>query len=146
MCFLVPKKNLSKILWRFRNIMTLFKGYCCIENNNCFSFSLKFILTQFKFIPDEFKYRRDSNGLKLHICTLTKTDGRIHAKSMISVCWLPYPQNHITGNAPYGTGNAIHTANVSCPYRYCTPLYFTFFLANPLRYVPIQSTGTVITM
>ena len=25
-------------------------------------------------------------------------------------------------------------------------LYFTFFLANPLRYVPIQSTSTVITM
>ena len=63
-----------------------------------------------------------------------------------SVCCLPYPQNHITGNAPYGTGNAVHTGNVSCPYQYCTPLYFTFFLANPLRYVPIQSTGTVITM
>jgi hypothetical protein len=25
------------------------------------------------------------------------------------VCWLPYPQNHITGNAPYGTGKATHT-------------------------------------
>jgi hypothetical protein len=27
-------------------------------------------------------------------------------------CWLPYPQNHITGNAPYGTGNATHTGAV----------------------------------
>ncbi len=62
------------------------------------------------------------------------------------ISWLPYPQNHITGNALYGTGNAIHIGNVSCPYRYCTPLYFMFFLANPLRYVPIQSTGTVIPM
>ncbi len=26
--------------------------------------------------------------------------------------WLPYPQNHITGNAPYGTGNATHTGAV----------------------------------
>ncbi len=28
------------------------------------------------------------------------------------LCWLPYPQNHITGNAPYGTGNATHTGAV----------------------------------
>ncbi len=27
-------------------------------------------------------------------------------------CWLLYPQNHITGNAPYGTGNATHTSAV----------------------------------
>jgi hypothetical protein len=62
------------------------------------------------------------------------------------ICWLPYPQNHITGNAPYGTDNATHTGNVSCPYRYCTSIYFMFFLANPLHYVPIQSTDTVIAM
>ncbi len=55
------------------------------------------------------------------------------------MCWLPYLQNFITGNTPYGTGNATHTGNVRCPYRYCTPLYFMFFLANALRYVPIQS-------
>ncbi len=24
---------------------------------------------------------------------------------------------YITGNAPYGTGNATHTGNVRCPYR-----------------------------
>jgi hypothetical protein len=66
--------------------------------------------------------------------------------SEMRVCWLPFPQNHITGNAPYGIGNATHTGNVSCPYRYCTPLYFTIFLAKPLRYVPIQSTSTVIAM
>jgi hypothetical protein len=29
-----------------------------------------------------------------------------------SVCCLPYLQNHITGNAPYGTGNATHTGAV----------------------------------
>ncbi len=28
------------------------------------------------------------------------------------LCWLPYPQNHITGNAPYGTGNATHAGAV----------------------------------
>jgi hypothetical protein len=28
------------------------------------------------------------------------------------ICWLPYPQNYITGNTPYGTGNATHTGNV----------------------------------
>ncbi len=43
------------------------------------------------------------------------------------LCWLPYPQNPITGSAPYGTGNAIHTSNVSCPYPYCTPLFFLRF-------------------
>jgi hypothetical protein len=43
------------------------------------------------------------------------------------LCWLPYLQNHITGNAPYGTGNATHTGNVSCPHQYCTLLYFMFF-------------------
>ncbi len=31
MCFLVQKKHLSKILWRFRNITTLFNGYWRIE-------------------------------------------------------------------------------------------------------------------
>jgi hypothetical protein len=55
------------------------------------------------------------------------------------ICWLPYPQKYITGNTPYGTGNATHTGNVRCPYWYCTPLYFTSFLANALRYVLIQS-------
>ncbi len=57
----------------------------------------------------------------------------------ILMCWLPYPQNYITGNTPYGTGNATHTGNVRCPYQYYTPHYFTSFLANALRYVPIQS-------
>ncbi len=33
-------------------------------------------------------------------------------KSRESMCWLPYPQNHITGNALYGTGNATHTGAV----------------------------------
>jgi hypothetical protein len=28
------------------------------------------------------------------------------------MCWLPYPQNYITGNTPYGTANATHTRNV----------------------------------
>ncbi len=32
--------------------------------------------------------------------------------SLIHKCWLPYPQNHITGNAPHGTGNATHTGAV----------------------------------
>ncbi len=26
----------------------------------------------------------------------------------IFICWLPYPQNYITGNTPYSTGNATH--------------------------------------
>jgi hypothetical protein len=29
-----------------------------------------------------------------------------------NMCWLPYLQNYITGNTPYGTGNATHTGNV----------------------------------
>ncbi len=70
--------------------MTLFKGYCRIEKIIVSLSSLKFILPQFKFIPDEFKYRRDSNGLKLHFRTLTKTDARIHKKSMF----------YISGNSP----------------------------------------------
>ena len=28
------------------------------------------------------------------------------------LCWLPFPQNYITGNTPYGTGNATHTGKV----------------------------------
>ncbi len=28
------------------------------------------------------------------------------------ICWLPYLQNYITGNIPYGTGNTNHTGNV----------------------------------
>ncbi len=57
-CFLVPKSYLSEILWRFRNTMTLFEGPLSYQEDNWFSFSLNFILTQFKFIPPEFKYRR----------------------------------------------------------------------------------------
>ncbi len=55
------------------------------------------------------------------------------------ICWLPYLQNYITGNTPYGTGNATHTGNVRCPYRYCMPHYFTSPLATALCYIPIQS-------
>ncbi len=84
-----PKKS------SFQNIMTLPKYYDAIYGillywkDNCFSFSLKSILAQFKFIPNEFKYRRDSNGLILHFRTLTKTDARIHAKSMFSIVKSP---------------------------------------------------------
>ena len=62
----------------FRNIMTLPK-YCDVLKwllsyweDNCFSFSPKFVLAQFKFIPAEFKYHRDSNGLKINLHTPTK--------------------------------------------------------------------------
>ncbi len=44
--------------------MTLPK-YLSYWEDNCLSFFLKFVLLQFKFIPAEFKYRRDSNGLKI---------------------------------------------------------------------------------
>ena len=54
--------------------MTLFKGPLSYQEDNWFSFSLNFILVQFKFIPAEFK--------KIHFCTLTKTDAR---KGMISM-------------------------------------------------------------
>ena len=46
-------------------------------------FVLKFVLTQFKFIPSEFKYRRDSNGLNIHFRAPTKTDARIHFTSYV---------------------------------------------------------------
>jgi hypothetical protein len=36
--------------------MTLFKGPLSYQEDNWFSFSLNFILAQFKFIPAEFKY------------------------------------------------------------------------------------------
>jgi hypothetical protein len=55
------------------------------------------------------------------------------------MCWFPYPHFYISGNTPCSTGNSTHTGYVRCPYRYCTPLHFTSFLANALRYVPIQS-------
>jgi hypothetical protein len=81
---------------------------------------------------------------RLHNCVTNTTRilGIIHTIDILHclcMCWLPYPQNYIPGNTPYGTGNATHTGNVRCPYRYCTPLYFTSFLANALHYVPIQS-------
>jgi hypothetical protein len=38
--------------------MTLFEGPLSYQEDNWFSFSLNFILAQFKFIPTEFKYRR----------------------------------------------------------------------------------------
>ncbi len=38
--------------------------------------------------------------------------GRYESLLGSSMFWLPYPQNHITGNAPYGTGNATHTGAV----------------------------------
>ncbi len=62
--------------------MTLPK-YLSYWEDNCFSFFLKFVLLQFKFIPTEFKYRRDSNGLKIQFCTLTKTDAIIHFTSYV---------------------------------------------------------------
>ena len=39
-CHLVPKSYLSEILWRFRNIMMLFKGPLSYQEDNWFSFSL----------------------------------------------------------------------------------------------------------
>ncbi len=62
--------------------MTLTK-YLSYWEDNRFSFFLKFVLLQFKFIPAEFKYRRDSNGLKIQFRTLTKTEARIHFTSYV---------------------------------------------------------------
>ncbi len=62
--------------------MTLLK-YLSYWEDIFFSFFLKFVLLQFKFIPAEFKYRRDSNGLKIQFRTLTKTDARIHFTSYV---------------------------------------------------------------
>jgi hypothetical protein len=50
-----------------------------------FSFFLKFVLAQFKSILAEFKYCRDSNGLKILFHTLTTTDARIHFKGMLFI-------------------------------------------------------------
>ena len=36
-----------------------------------------------QFIPAEFKYRRDSNGLNIHFHTPTMTDARIHFTSYV---------------------------------------------------------------
>ncbi len=79
----------------FQNIMTLPK-YLSYGEDNCFSFFLKFVLLQFKFIPAEFKYCRDSNGQKIQFRTLTKTDARIHFTSYVFMylclpIWAPLP-------------------------------------------------------
>ena len=53
-------------------MMLLNKWSLSYWEDNCFSFSLKFALAQFKFIPAEFKYGRDGNGLKINFCTPRK--------------------------------------------------------------------------
>ncbi len=58
--------------------MMLFRDYCHREKV-IFSFFLKFVLAQFKSIPAEFKYRRDSNCLKILFHTPVKTDARTHS-------------------------------------------------------------------
>jgi hypothetical protein len=55
---------------------------------------------QFKSIPAEFKYCRDSNSLKILFHTPTTTDARIHFKGMFFVFWgiaqfCPPSVNHI---------------------------------------------------
>ncbi len=40
------------------------------------------------------------------------------------ICWLPYWEIYITGNAPYGTGMGTCTITVRCPPWYC-PFFFT---------------------
>ncbi len=38
--------------------------------------------------------------------------GALYVNAKEAICWLPYPQNYITGITSYGTGNATHTGNV----------------------------------
>ncbi len=66
----------------FSNLLWCYLGILVIVIRYFFSFFLKFVLAQFKSIPTEFKYSRDSNGLKILLCTPTKTDARIHSKGM----------------------------------------------------------------
>jgi hypothetical protein len=40
------------------------------------------------------------------------------------ICWLPYREISLAGNAPYGTGTGIRTSIVRCPSWYC-PFFFT---------------------
>ncbi len=70
----------------FRNIIMLFRDYCHSEKV-IFSLFLKLVLTHFKFIPSEFKYCRDSNGLKIHYLTPTKVDAKIHSKGIFFIHW-----------------------------------------------------------
>jgi hypothetical protein len=44
-----------------------------------------------------------------NIFNLQVADGSLVKKCK---CCLPYPQNYITGNTPYGTSNATHTSKV----------------------------------
>ncbi len=69
-------------------------------------------------------------------CAVTDAPPPNASPHSMYLCWFPYPHFYITGNAPYGTGNATHTGNVRCPYRLCMPFCFTSFLANALCYVP----------
>jgi len=81
-CFLAPKSHLSDILWRFWNIMMLFKGPLSYQEDNWFSFSLNFIHAQFKIHSRWIKISQICNGLKIHFRKLTNTDAR---KGMFSM-------------------------------------------------------------
>ncbi len=65
--------------------MRLFNDSRHSEKGNFFSFFLKIFLTKFKSISAEFKYCRDSNGLKILFHTLTMTDARIHFEGMFFI-------------------------------------------------------------
>jgi hypothetical protein len=67
---------------KFLDTLQCYLGILVIVRRYFFSLFLKFVLAQFKSIPAEFKYHRDSNGLKILFHTLTRTDARIHFKGM----------------------------------------------------------------
>ncbi len=76
---------------------------------------------------------------------------RSHQK-WLHMCWLPNRQISVTHNAPYGTGDSIHTSTIRCPSGYC-PSFLSiiiFCLATSLHYLHLTSpkiphiTGMVI--
>ncbi len=87
---LVPPQEIKEVQLQYvflyknkkNDILRCYLGFLVIVGRYFFSFFLKFVLAQFKSVPAEFKYPRDSNGLKILFHTLTTTDARIHFEGM----------------------------------------------------------------
>ena len=126
---LSPTSTCTKII-SFQNIMSLPK-YCdalkwspSYWEDNCFSFSPKFALAQFKFILAEFKYPIDCNGLKINFRTPTKDRRKNTFTSYVFMyltlpIWTPLTDTDIVSKL------------VPCLWKHDTwPIQFTLVVSN----------------
>ncbi len=103
--------------------------YCCTNSYPAIFYLIWFLVVGLNLesenLPDKlvnlwiFTIGLTSSGCRPHTSSFWPWSGmpKVHLYntflgSLRDMCWLPYPQNHITGNAPYGTGNATHTGAV----------------------------------